>query len=75
MTDLEQTATDFFKAILETGSAILGHQDFKIKIDVEFGHRAEDRERAKLVHGAIQHALDIANASARPAPIERATLQ
>jgi hypothetical protein len=75
MTELDQAATDFFKAILETGSTVLGHTDFKIKIEVELGHRPGDRDRARLVQAAIQHALDITNASARPVEIERTTLQ
>jgi hypothetical protein len=75
MTELDQAATDFFKAILETGYTVLGHMDFKIKIEVELGHRPEDRDAAHVVHAAIQHALDIANASARPVEIERTTLQ
>ena len=75
MTKLDQAATDFFTAILETGSDTIGHQDFKIKIEVELGHRPEDRDAANLVYLAIQHALDIAGASARHAAVGRTTLQ
>lgn len=75
MTELEQSATDFFKAVLKTGSDILGHPNFQFKIDATIGTKPEDREGGKLIGALIQDALNVAKTAATPLTIEGTTLQ
>jgi hypothetical protein len=75
MTDLEQAATDLFKAVLKTGTEIMGHPDFMFKIDATIGSRPEDAERAKLIGMRIQEALNVAKRQATPLTIDGTTLQ
>lgn len=75
MTDLEQAAVDFFKAIQGTGAAILGHTEFVFKIDCTIGSRPEEAEHAKLISIHIQCALNVAKNSLQPLSIEGISLQ
>jgi hypothetical protein len=61
MTKLEQAAIDFFTAILETGTGILGHSQFMFKIDATISTKPEDAERAPLIGQRLQEAMNIAN--------------
>jgi hypothetical protein len=75
MTELEQASINYFRAILRTGTDILGHSDFMFKIDCTIGSKQEDAERAELIGVRIQKALDVAKQHAKPLTIEGVTVQ
>lgn len=70
MTELEQAATDLFKAILKTGRSILGHTEFHFKIQTTIATKTEDAEGGKLIGASIQNAMDFARDAAKPVTVE-----
>lgn len=74
MTELEQAATDFFKAILKTGRTILKHPEFQFKIEATIGVKPVDAEAGQLIGQRIKEALDIAKERAMPITIEGVSL-
>jgi hypothetical protein len=75
MTELEQAAVAFFKAVLKTGRDILGHSEFAFKMDATIGTKPEDAERGKLIGARIQDALNIAKEQSKPVTIDGTTVQ
>ncbi len=76
MTDLEETAIAFFRAIRATGREVLGHDQFGFKIDINTMSPPDgDKEKALLFGNTIQQALTLASRTVQPIVVEGTTLQ
>jgi hypothetical protein len=75
MTDLEETAIAFFRAIRATGKNILGHDRFGFRINIETMSPKEDNESAVVLGAKIQEALTNASRVVQPVTIEGTSLQ
>lgn len=75
MTELEQAATDFFKAILNTGKAILKHPEFQFKIEATIGVRPDEAAGGQVLADRIKEALDVAKKHSVPLTIEGVSIR
>ncbi len=57
MTRLEQATIEYFRAVLEEGVGVLGHDKFVIRLDVHLGAAPDDQSRIVRVHDKVQAAL------------------
>ena len=75
MSDLEEAATVFFRAIRTAGKEILGHDQFGFKIDINTMVPAADRDGAVLLGAKLQEAITVAGRAVQPVTIEGTSLQ
>lgn len=75
MTDLEETAIAFFRAIRSVGKECLGHDRFGFHMDIKTMSPKEDQESAIIFGAKIQEALTTASQTVQPVTIEGASLQ
>jgi hypothetical protein len=75
MTDLEETAVAFFRAIYAAGKKCLGHGQFNFTMSIEIKSRKEDQESAAVLGAKIQEALTNASRVVQPVIIEGTSLQ
>ena len=75
MTDLDQTAITFFRAIRKAAKKHLGHDRFGFTINIETFYPKEDLETGLLFGAKIQEALTIAQQTVQPVVIEGTTVQ
>ncbi len=75
MSDLEDTAIAFFRAIRAAGKIRLGHDQFGFKLNIETMSPAKDKGGATLLGADIQEALTNASRTVQPMTIEGTTLQ
>jgi hypothetical protein len=75
MSELEETAIAFFRAIKATGKECLGHERFSFKLDINTMSPPEDRDAAVLFGAKIQEALTNASRAVQPVTIEGTSLQ
>ena len=75
MTDLEETAIAFFRAIRSTGKECLGHDRFGFKINIEAMTPKEDHEASVAIGAKIQEALTNASSVVQPVTIEGTSAQ
>ena len=75
MSDLEETAIAFFRAIRATGKECLGHDGFGFRMNVETMSPKEDKESALVLGAKIQEALTAATRAVQPVTIEGISLQ
>jgi len=75
MSDLEDTAIAFFRAIRAEGKKCLGHDRFGFKLDINTMSPPDDKESAIRLGARIQEALTVASRTIQPVTIEGTTLQ
>jgi hypothetical protein len=75
VSDLEDTAIAFFRAIRAAGKKRLGHDRFGFKMNVETMAPIEDKDAATAFGAALQEALTTASRVVQPVTIEGTSLQ